>query len=1475
VIPLSEASVPAPLDRIDLEVLVAGRRFTQSFPPTPNLSTTFTWDGQDGYGRHLQGAQPVTIRLGYHYPAAYLSVSGVLEASFGLLTHGLPISGAENAPQEGITIWQEHHTMLGPWDNRPLGLGAWSLSNHHIYNPTERVLYRGDGSEYRATGRWSDVINTVAGTGTTGYVGDGGPATNARLFAPSSVALGADGSFYIADGNNNVIRRVGPDGVITTVAGSGFSGYSGDGGPATQARLASPGGIDIGTDGSLYIADTSNNRIRRVGPDGIITTVAGGGNPPTGLGDGGLATQARLNLPFDVAIGSDGSLYVADLQNFRVRRVGPDGIISTVAGSGAFGNSGDGGPADQARFGGVVGVTIGPDGSLYITDRQFGRIRRVALGGIITTVAGGNPSGVLGDGGPATQAFLNQPYDVAFGEDGSFYIADSQNNRIRRVGPDGIVTTVVGTGVFGYSGDSGPSAGARLAFPRDVTLDPAGDLFIIDQNNHRVRKVNPSLPGIGSGNVLIPAEDGSEVYEFDSSGRHLRTAHSLTAATLYTFAYNSAGRLVTVTDGDNNVTTIERDSNGNPNAIVGPFGQRTILSLDANGYLASVTNPANEATLLGYTSDGLLTSLTDPRSKTWNMIYDNFGRLIRDENPAGGFWNLNREESTNSYSVTLTSAENRSTTYQVENLSTGSERRVNTLPNGLQIESIRGTDGNHLIFFPDGTETNRIEGPNPRWGMQAPLATSLTINSPAGLVSTYAMTRTITLTNPADFLSLGTMTDMLTINGRVYTSSYNATNKTFTITSPEERRSVAIIDVHGRVTQEQTSGLIPVHYDYDSFGRLAHITQGNGAETRTTTFSYNSDGYLSTIIDPQGRITGFSYDNAGRVTQQTLADDQVVIFAYDGNGNLISITPPGKPAHTFAYTSANLLETYMPPDIGLGTEQTQYIYNLDRQLEEIIRPDGQIIDPDYDNAGRLSSLTIPGGTSSYSYDPTTGNLSAISSQGGDLAYSYDGNFVAGMSWNGPVVGSVSFNYDNNYRLTTSQVNGINSIAFQYDADSLLRQAGALILNRDPQNGLLTGSTLGNVIDTWSYNGFGEPMSYTATFAGSNILVREYTRDNLGRITSFTEAIAGVSTTYGYTYSLTGRLTQVRANGNLIATYTYDNNGNRLSYTSPTGIISGTYDAQDRLLQYGTTTNTYTDNGELLTKTSGSQTTTYQYDALGNLVAVAFPDNTRIEYLVDGDNRRIGKKVNGVLVQGFLYKDQLEPIAELDGNNNVVSRFIYASRENVPDYMIKGGATYRIITDHLGSPKLVINVDTGVVAQRLDYDEFGRILTDTNPGFQPFGFAGGLYDLDTNLIRFGQRDYDAEAGRWIAKDTVRFAGVETNLYEYVSSDPVNWIDSTGISKTKGITKGDDPYLDRIREAVKDSKKLDEILKEADDNFRDGKWTKDRRNKIRTWVKLAKDGRLFGPGAAAPCITTDVCTCIYHPDQCPIFFPECYD
>ncbi len=378
---------------------------------------------------------------------------------------------------------------------------------------------------------------------------------------------------------------------------------------------------------------------------------------------------------------------------------------------------------------------------------------------------------------------------------------------------------------------------------------------------------------------------------------------------------------------------------------------------------------------------------------------------------------------------------------------------------------------------------------------------------------------------------------------------------------------------------------------------------------------------------------------------------------------------------------------------------------------------------------------------------------------------------------GAVAGTVELAYDGDWLIDSIQVNGATPIAYQYDQDLLLTGAGSLVITRHAAHGLVTGSTIGGVNDAWTYNPFGEAASYVARYNAGTLYQVVFTRDSNGRITTKVETIGGVTNSYAYTYNVAGRLTEVRRDGAIIGSYSYDANGNRLSSNG----ANATYDAQDRLTQAGPIQYTYTAAGELASKTAGSAVTAYQIDEVGNLLAVTLPDGQQITYRVDSFNRRVGKEVDGALIQGFLYQGAFQPVAELDAAGNVVSRFVYGARANVPEYLVKGGETYRIVADQLGSPRLVVNVANGQVAQRLDYDAWGNVTQDTSPGFQPFGFAGGLYDRDTGLVRFGWRDYDPSSGRWISKDPIGFGGGDSNLYAYVSNDPVNFIDPTGTAE----------------------------------------------------------------------------------------------
>ncbi len=339
----------------------------------------------------------------------------------------------------------------------------------------------------------TDTITTIAGTGTAGFAGDGGQATSAQLNVPVGVAVDQSGNVYVADALNHRVRRITPAGTITTIAGTGTAGFAGDGGQATSAQLNAPNGVAVATNGDVYIADTSNNRIRRVTSAGTITTVAGIGTAGS-TGDGGQATSAQINAPTGVAVDGSGNFYIAEVNGNRVRRVTSAGVITTFAGTGTAGFSGDGGQATSAQLRSPFGVALDAAGNLYIADAVNYRIRRVTQAGVITTFAGTGTPGATGDGGQATAAQLNVPLGVAVDAGGNVYIADSSNHRIRRVTAAGVITTIAGNGTAGNTGDGGPAQSAQLNTPQGVAVGRDGSLYLSVSAAQRVRKITNAAP---------------------------------------------------------------------------------------------------------------------------------------------------------------------------------------------------------------------------------------------------------------------------------------------------------------------------------------------------------------------------------------------------------------------------------------------------------------------------------------------------------------------------------------------------------------------------------------------------------------------------------------------------------------------------------------------------------------------------------------------------------------------------------------------------------------------------------------------------------------------------------------------------------------------------------------------------------------------------------------------------------------------
>lgn len=348
-------------------------------------------------------------------------------------------------------------------------------------------------------------ISTFAGNGTATTAGDGGAATSAGIDNPREAVIDASGNTYVSQGNK--VRKIDAAGNISTIAGTGAAGFAGDGGQATAAQLNTPYGLAMDAAGNLYIADCTNQRVRKVTPAGIISTVAG-----TGVGgysgDGGAATLAQLWTPNYLSIDNSGNIYITDNQNQRIRKLTPSGIISTVVGSGVGGYSGDGGQATAARINYPAGTTVDNAGNLYVCDNENAVIRKVTPAGIISTIAGTGTAGYGGDGGAASAALFRNPLDVIADASGNLYIADRNNARIRKINSSGIISTVAGTGVAGFSGDGGLANAAKINGPDAVVFDNTGAVLILDNVNNRIRRFSagnsdPFFTGGTSRNLLV------------------------------------------------------------------------------------------------------------------------------------------------------------------------------------------------------------------------------------------------------------------------------------------------------------------------------------------------------------------------------------------------------------------------------------------------------------------------------------------------------------------------------------------------------------------------------------------------------------------------------------------------------------------------------------------------------------------------------------------------------------------------------------------------------------------------------------------------------------------------------------------------------------------------------------------------------------------------------------------------------------
>ncbi|MEO7038064.1 MAG: RHS repeat-associated core domain-containing protein [Polyangiaceae bacterium] len=1383
-VPLTAGKIPTGLKQIVSMVSVAGQEFDQTYDPAKNLTDVVDWDGTDSFGRLMQGRQTAHVAVAYIFKG---QVSG--SQVFGV--PGLKFNDPDSTgPNPDAVIWQDFDVQVGAFDASGFELGGFSLDALHSYDPATQTLYFGDGRDRTA----QNVALVVTRQSKDGALG-----------TPDSVFAAPDGSVLVTDDEQNDasapgrILQVAPDGTVSVIAGAGATGAAG------SLAIGSPQGIAMDTAGNVVFADYLHNVVQSIAPDGSVQTLIG-------LASDNPVAVADVSDLDGVAFGQRGELYVVNAA--QVLKL-EGGQLSTFAGGGTA--DADEVPATQATLVVPSGVTVGPDGSVFVSERGNPpasdgempppgghRVRKITPDGVIHTLAGTGSPGFSGDGLDATKALLSGPRGVTVGPDGSVYVADQLNKRIRRITPDGIIMTVIGGGDATLA-DGQLAQEVLIDSPDGIAAGKDGTLFVAAPNT--VYRAAPGLPQFDSKDSLIPSQDGRTLYRFDARGKHQETLDAKTGVSLLQFHYDSNGLLDSIQDNNNRKpTTIQRDSSGQLQSITAPFQQLTSVQLDSSDRITSVTDPlVDPNTMKGgrtvsFAYDdaglGLLNSSTDPLQKTTSFSYDALGRVKKLLGPSGYTEAFAPKPAFRGASVDVTTGEGKLTNYSCASVADSLNCNI-TYPDGSKIQS-----GDRIVVQPrtaaDGTVTTTVFGADDFFGAQALNPSSVTVETPGGRVLDTTIVRSKHFTDASNALSLDDWSDAIDINGRGFFTRYTQKDRTEVSTSAMQRTSSTTFDAKGRPTDFSAAGLPATHWTYDKDGHVISVARTADGTTRTDSFTFDpADGFMDSATNNNAETTKYNRDIVGRLLDVNRPDGSLMHWDLDNDDRVTQFTPPGASGpYTFAYEAdTGLVNQSTPPAVstgekgkaGLSLGEKKYTYGSDFELQSVLRSDGSQVGIQYDASNRVKQIALASAKISMGYD-AHGTLTSVNrSDSARVDMTFDGPLWLSSAWSGAITGKVVADYDKNFWLASLTVNDASTVNFTYDDDGLLigasSAAGSLALTRAADTGFVTDTALGSVTTSQGYNGFGELAALGANFQNQAAFSQVLTRDALGRIAHLSETVGTAASEIDYTYDNLGRLTEVTRDGS-VSDYAYDASGNRTSVTvDGVQTVAATYDEQDRILTSGSATYDKVETGDLLRKTDGANSLELTYDELGNLMKASVATgakNTVVDYVIDGMGRRIARRVNNTFDRAFLYRDGLRPVAEIT-SAGTFSHFVYAGGDSAPDMILRAGVPFRVIKDHLGSVRLVVNATTGVVAQKLDYDEFGRVLGDSNPGFQPFGFAGGIYDSATGLVRFGARDYDAETGRWAAKDPSGFAGGE-NQYAYCGDDPVNCVDPNGLDST---------------------------------------------------------------------------------------------
>jgi RHS repeat-associated protein len=1371
-------SPPASAKFIIIKLEIAGKVYEKKFTPLEfKNNASFEWDGYDKLGRHLNGNVIGKISFSFEYDAIYYKANTDFEKSWAKISS---VPTAIKA-RDSILLSKYKKISINVEDinttNNAIANG-WDISNN--MRAYKDLIQKGNGENIKIN-NVSGIIQSFLGNGIESPSSEGIITENTTIYRPTFITFDNEGNMYFIEGssinkitiNNELIKIIG-DPIVNRA-------YP-DNVPAIESNLGYVTSIAFDSKGNMYIAENTAHKIRKIDTNGIITTIAGTGRSSLTLPkNGDIAISTKLYYPRSVVVDKNDNVY---FDNYTViMRINEDGTLTRFAGTGEVSSTGDGGLAINASFQGTHSLFIDKHNNMYLSE-QGRDIRKIDSNGIVSTIVKRDnslPDPKDGDVAMNSRIFINT---LIADNNGNIYFSDFLANRIIKIDTDGIIHIIAGGKNTTLTDDNINSLDAKFGSILGLAMDNNGNLFLSDTYNSKIRKI--VFPSLNSSGQTIYSDSNNIENIFNEKGNIEKSIDKLTKKIYQEFFYDEKNKLVSIKDQFENEIQINR-INGVTQSIIAPNGQITSLDIDINGDLKTVSYENNSTHTFNY-NNSLLEEHKKTNGQMAYYIYDNTGRIIKEIDRAGAEWLFEKEIKDSSIEYIITKPENDFIIYQDEQLNTGFTQTKTIFSNEDELIQTTSNDLKELNILSNNvintkkyiTDFNTFQN----------RLSSILIRTPNNLQKNINYTNSYKL-NDDDLTLLKTQTIMANNKSTIIKNDYE--NGINSITTPEGRVAKEEYDINTRLITSSVSGtLTPTTYEYDSKGRV--ISQNIGS--RTTSFTYNSRGNIDTITDARGKTSSYEYDLLDRVTKVTHPNGAVEEYKYDVSGNMTKLITPISTNHDFTYDNLDQRKSMNSP----LNKQTSYSYNGNRKLTQITRPSGKTIVNNYVN-DRLDSTITPEATINYGYI-FRNQVGTITKGNEKIEYTYDGDLLTSLTYSGVLNQVLNYTYNNDFLPITSSYAGTTE-NYTYDNDGLVLTSGDYTLTRDTSNAYVTKITDGSLVQNLSYDNYAELIKVS-----DNSFTYEITsKDNSALILQKQETINNITKTYDYTYDDNARLIEVKKDGNVVETYSYDNNGNRTSATVNGVTKSGYYTLDDQVEVYGDNTYTYNEDGYLSSKVTPNGTTTYSYSTLGELKEVKTPSKT-ITYKHNASNQRVAKLIDGVVVEKYLWADLTTLLAVYDGDDNLVQRFEYAN-SRMPISMTQDSSKYHLHYDQVGSLKAVTDSNHNIIKEII-YDSFGNILSDSNESFSvAFGFAGGLLDKDTNLTRFGYRDYDSFIGKWTAKDPIDFSGGDTNLYGYVLNDPVNFVDSDGLAK--GVPSfwdllflEGDPNADKVPKTKQDPK-----------------------------------------------------------------------